>query len=115
MAMRVMNAIRKRLEVEVAIKDLFLYSSIAALADYILRQSYETMLPSIRVEERPEHIPLSFSQERLWFLDKLDGTVQYHLPTVLRLKGTLNNEALNYTLKNIVQRLLLKYYRNNIL
>src|SRR5215204_6367841 len=43
-----------------------------------------------------QNIPLSFSQERLWFIDQLEGTLQYHLPAVLRLKGSLNKEALVY-------------------
>src|ERR1700729_2096158 len=30
-------------------------------------------------------IPLSFSQERLWFIDRLEGSVNYHLPVILRL------------------------------
>jgi NRPS condensation-like uncharacterized protein len=53
---------------------------------------------------RVEHIPLSYSQERLWFIEKLEGTVQYHLPAVLKLKGKLNIEALQYALKTIVDR-----------
>ena len=35
-----------------------------------------------------KYIPLSFSQERLWFTDRLHGSVQYHLPSVLRFVGT---------------------------
>ena len=54
--------------------------------------------------ERPEYIPLSFSQERLWFIDRLEGSVQYHLPAVLRLKGELNREALERTLRHIISR-----------
>ncbi len=49
-------------------------------------------------------IPLSFSQERLWFIDQLEGSVQYHIPTVLRMKGKLNKGALEYALQTIVSR-----------
>ncbi|MEO7533478.1 MAG: condensation domain-containing protein, partial [Ferruginibacter sp.] len=49
-------------------------------------------------------IPLSFSQERLLFIDRLEGSVQYHIPTVLRLKGKLNQAALEYALQTIVTR-----------
>ncbi len=49
-------------------------------------------------------IPLSFSQERLWFIDRLEGSVQYHLPEVLRLKGELNGGALSKALAEIVNR-----------
>ena len=49
-------------------------------------------------------IPLSFSQERLWFIDRLEGSLTYHLPSVLRLKGKLNREALEHTLLAIMNR-----------
>ncbi|MEJ7675718.1 MAG: amino acid adenylation domain-containing protein [Chitinophagaceae bacterium] len=48
--------------------------------------------------------PLSFSQERLWFIDKLEGTIPYHIPAAWRLKGDLNKEALNQAFKEIVNR-----------
>src|SRR5688500_7984754 len=51
-----------------------------------------------------ENIPLSFGQERLWFIDQLEGTVQYHIPTVLNLDGTLNSGALDYALHTVVSR-----------
>ena len=47
--------------------------------------------------ERPEYIPLSFSQQRLRYIDQLEGTVQYHIPAVLRLKGALDTRALTET------------------
>ncbi|MGZ5135724.1 MAG: non-ribosomal peptide synthetase, partial [Flavitalea sp.] len=46
----------------------------------------------------------SFSQERLWFIDRLEGSLQYHMYSVLRLQGTLNKEALQYALQEIVSR-----------
>ena len=49
-------------------------------------------------------IPLSFSQERLWFIDQLEGSVQYHIPTVLRLNGDLDKKALEQTLQTIINR-----------
>jgi amino acid adenylation domain-containing protein/non-ribosomal peptide synthase protein (TIGR01720 family) len=51
-----------------------------------------------------EKIPLSFSQERLWFIDQLEGSTQYHLPTVLRINGKLNWQALAAALKAVVAR-----------
>jgi hypothetical protein len=49
-------------------------------------------------------IPLSFSQERLWFIDQLEGSVQYHSPSVLRLKGNLDTGALARSLKTVIDR-----------
>ena len=51
-----------------------------------------------------EKIPLSFSQDRLWFIDQLEGTHSYHLPTVIRLEGALDVTILEKSLKIIVAR-----------
>ncbi|MDQ3846750.1 MAG: condensation domain-containing protein, partial [Bacteroidota bacterium] len=51
-----------------------------------------------------QRIPLSFSQERLWFINQIEGSVHYHIPAVLRLKGFLHKEALSYALKMFVDR-----------
>jgi len=49
--------------------------------------------------------PLSFSQQRLWFLDKLEpGSPLYNIPAVLRLKGTLNSSALQQSFQEIIKR-----------
>src|SRR5688572_12744297 len=49
-------------------------------------------------------IPASFAQERLWFIHHLEGSRQYHLPTIIRLKGKLNPEAMQYALQTIINR-----------
>jgi amino acid adenylation domain-containing protein len=49
-------------------------------------------------------IPLSFSQERLWFIDQLEGSVQYHMPVILRLRGLLDTSALSKALQGVVNR-----------
>ncbi|MEM8907740.1 MAG: condensation domain-containing protein, partial [Bacteroidota bacterium] len=49
-------------------------------------------------------IPLSFSQERLWFIDQFDGSTQYHLPTILRLKNKLDRQHLAGALSDLVER-----------
>ena len=62
----------------------------------------EKIVPS--TEDRPAHIPLSFGQERLWFLDQLQGSVEYHLPVALRLSGSLDLPALSKSLQQVVSR-----------
>src|SRR6185369_3408599 len=54
---------------------------------------------------RPEKIPLSYAQQRLWFLDRLEGTsVEYNMPRADRLKGELDGGALAWALNTIVER-----------
>ena len=104
LAIRLISAIRRELVVEMPISDIFEYPTISLLAAQLPGQSGTTILPYINVEQRPEHIPLSFSQERLWFIDRFAGSVQYHIPAVLRLKGKLNKDAITYSLQDIVNR-----------
>ncbi|HKH61041.1 MAG TPA: amino acid adenylation domain-containing protein [Flavitalea sp.] len=104
LATRTISAVRKQLYVELFIKDLFVYPTIAQLAAHIGIQSKGLLLPPLESQQRPEHIPLSFSQERLWFIDRLEGSIQYHMPAQLRLKGTLDVDALKYALRNVVNR-----------
>ncbi|HLL48003.1 MAG TPA: condensation domain-containing protein, partial [Longimicrobiaceae bacterium] len=59
----------------------------------------------IRRVERDGPLPLSFPQERLWFLDQLEpGTPLYNIPAVLHLEGPLRVEALERALGEIVRR-----------
>ena len=49
-------------------------------------------------ENRPERLPLSYAQARLWFIDRLEGAgAEYNVPQALRLKGKLDREALERT------------------
>ncbi|HEX8460916.1 MAG TPA: amino acid adenylation domain-containing protein, partial [Segetibacter sp.] len=78
--------------------------TIAQLSGLLKVQRKDAVIPPVTKQPRPENIPLSFSQERLWFLDQLEGSKHYHIPTVLRLKGDLNKEALQFALQTIVNR-----------
>ncbi|MBK8551801.1 MAG: hypothetical protein IPL53_12345 [Ignavibacteria bacterium] len=59
---------------------------------------------SIFDRENTQLIPLSFSQERLWFVDRLEGSLQYHIPAIYRLKGKLNKGALEQSFRKVVNR-----------
>jgi len=104
LAIRVISAIRKDLQAELTVGDIFLYPTIAGLAAHIQKQGKGLLVPVIERVVRPARIPLSFNQERLWFIDQLEGSVQYHMPGILGLQGVLNKDALEYALINIVNR-----------
>ncbi|CAM1366010.1 non-ribosomal peptide synthase/polyketide synthase [Tenacibaculum xiamenense] len=104
LATRLVSMIRTKMSIEILIRNVFEYTTISELALHISTLSEGVSLPSVTVEERPERIPLSFSQERLWFLDELQGTVEYHMPIAIRLKGALDINALEQSLKTIVAR-----------
>ncbi|MEO7583966.1 MAG: non-ribosomal peptide synthase/polyketide synthase [Ferruginibacter sp.] len=104
LAMRMISAVRREMEKEIPIKTIFQHPTILELAAIVDEGEKGTALPAITVQKRPRRVPLSFSQERLWFIDKLEGTLQYHLPSIIRLKGSLNKAALANTLQQIVDR-----------
>jgi NRPS condensation-like uncharacterized protein/acyl carrier protein len=104
LAIRLVSAIRKAFEVEMPIGDIFDYPTIAQLLSQLTTQDEVDLLPPIDIAPRPELIPLSFGQNRLWFIDKFDGSLRYHIPSVLRLKGDLNIDALEKAIATIIQR-----------
>src|SRR6185503_16444906 len=60
--------------------------------------------PSISVVEQREHLPLSFAQQRLWFLAQMGASGAYHIANGWRLKGQLDRVALRRALDRIVAR-----------
>ena len=104
LATRLVAMIRKELSVEVSIRDIFVYPTILGLGLHLSGTSEGALLPAIISEDKPDHVPLSFSQERLWFIDKLEGSIAYHIPVILQLEGSLNLDILEVSLKSIISR-----------
>jgi amino acid adenylation domain-containing protein len=104
MATRLMSRIRTILGVELALRTLFEFSSVGELGPR-LRESVEKGRSPLAAEKRPEKLPLSHAQQRLWFIDRLEGTsAEYNMPWALRLKGELDRGALERALEAIVER-----------
>jgi amino acid adenylation domain-containing protein len=105
LVIRLVSAVRKNLQVEITVREIFSFPTISQLEAHLQLQQNGLLLPPIEaVHPRPTRIPLSFSQEWLWFIDQLEGSVQYHIPMVLRLSGELNKKVLESALQTIVLR-----------
>ncbi|SEE15321.1 AMP-binding enzyme C-terminal domain-containing protein [Tenacibaculum sp. MAR_2010_89] len=104
LATRLVSTIRRELELEIAIKDVFVYSTINDLGIHLSKKSEGVLLPVIVSHRKEGRTQLSFSQERLWFLDQLQGSIEYHMPVVLKLKGKIDASILEMTLKTIIER-----------
>ncbi|WP_156744226.1 non-ribosomal peptide synthetase, partial [Mycobacterium sp. 1164985.4] len=102
-AMRVIAAINKSLDAGLAVRTLFEAPTVAALAPRIGAE--EGRLEPLVTVERPAVVPLSFAQNRLWFIDQLQGpSAVYNMAVALRLEGPLDVEALGAALGDVVER-----------
>jgi amino acid adenylation domain-containing protein len=101
---RVASAIRTEFSIDAPVKLLFDNTTISALGHLIDQQEKNTALPFIGVQERPAKIPLSFSQERLWLIHRIEGSSHYHIPIVLKLKGRLDKAALEHAFRSVINR-----------
>jgi arthrofactin-type cyclic lipopeptide synthetase C len=104
LAMRMVSQVRQRLGVELLLSDVFANAELAAVAEG-LAQAGRSTLPQILPANRDEPVPLSFAQQRLWFLALMEGAnTAYNIPIGLRLRGQLHVEALQRALARIVAR-----------
>ncbi|MYW07230.1 non-ribosomal peptide synthetase, partial [Streptomyces sp. SID2563] len=104
---RLANRIRARLGVDVHVRDLLLAPTPAALARRIAehRATGDEGPALVRRTERPERLPLSRAQRRLWFIDALEGpSASYNIPLVLRPAEPLDAEVLGRALADLVER-----------
>ncbi|HLL46785.1 MAG TPA: amino acid adenylation domain-containing protein, partial [Longimicrobiaceae bacterium] len=110
LAMRVLSRVREVFGVELPVHALFERGTVAAVAERVeqLRRAGRPVLapvaPVARVE-RTDAAPLSFAQERLWFVHQLEGVgALYNIPVARRLCGVLDVEALERALGEVVRR-----------
>jgi amino acid adenylation domain-containing protein len=107
LAVRVTSRLRAVLRVEVALQTLFASPTVAALSAAVERELRAGLPESLTIErvERPGPVPLSFAQQRLWFLDQLEpGRATYNIPTAVRFLGSLRLAALARSLTEVVRR-----------
>lgn len=102
LAVRVVARIESTLGLELPLNALFEAPTVSQLAQ---RLGNAVASASIEAVGRDQQLPLSWSQQRLWFIDVLEGgSAAYHIPIALRLHGRLNRAALESSLQHVAQR-----------
>ncbi|MEU8517934.1 AMP-binding protein, partial [Kitasatospora sp. NPDC048722] len=107
LATRLVSRVRSALGVELGIRDLFQAPTVAGLTALLDQRGAVAPRPPLRPVERPERLPLSYAQQRLWFLrewERASGASTYTVPTALRLRGALDEGALRAALEDVVGR-----------
>jgi amino acid adenylation domain-containing protein/non-ribosomal peptide synthase protein (TIGR01720 family) len=110
LATQVISRLRAALAVELPLRALFAAPTVAALAARVeAMQSHAdpdpAAFPAIPHADRSASLPLSFAQQRLWFLDQLQpGVPGYNIATAVRVRGTLDPQALQHSLNAVVAR-----------
>jgi nonribosomal peptide synthetase DhbF len=103
LAMRLVGRVASVLGVQVGIRDLFRHPTVAELA--VVLDWADGALPPLTPGPRPERLPLSSAQRRLWYLTQLYGAdATYNVPFAWRLRGRVDPTALRGALHDVVRR-----------
>ena len=103
-AMRVIAKINAGLDASVSVRAVFEAPTVARLATRIGDGDGERLEPLVP-GQRPAVVPLSFAQQRLWFIDQLHGpSPVYNMAVAVRLSGRLDADALGAALADVVAR-----------
>ncbi|HEY6186087.1 MAG TPA: amino acid adenylation domain-containing protein [Pyrinomonadaceae bacterium] len=108
LATQLMSGVSESFGVELPLRRLFEHPTVADLAESIeesLRDRQGLQVSVITRVARDAHLPLSFAQQRLWFIHQLEpNNPTYHIASAIKIKGSLAVEALEQSLAEIVRR-----------
>jgi amino acid adenylation domain-containing protein/non-ribosomal peptide synthase protein (TIGR01720 family) len=105
LATRAVGRVRAALDVPVTIRDLFEAPTPEALAQNLDRHTSTDRRPVLEPRTRPELVPLSSAQKRLWLIQQLDETsTAYIIPTALRVRGAFDLDAFEQAVADVVMR-----------
>ncbi|MGW0697975.1 amino acid adenylation domain-containing protein [Streptomyces sp. NPDC002867] len=104
LATRLVSRARTALDAELAIRDLFEAPTVAELVERAAR-SGGAARPALTAGERPDELPLSHAQQRLWVIQQIECTsAAYNFPLVMRLRGALDVDAWTAALADVTAR-----------
>ena len=105
LATQIISRIRQELAIELPIRTIFESPTINQLAEKIETENQTVDSRTIQPVTKKENLPLSFAQQRLWFLAQLEpDSYVYNIPIAHRLTGKLNFAALEQSLRAIIAR-----------
>ncbi|MGW2090117.1 amino acid adenylation domain-containing protein, partial [Streptomyces sp. NPDC001880] len=103
LATRLVSRMRAVLTADINVRGVFETPTVAGLASRLVIADADR--PALEPQVRPERLPLSYAQRRLWFLDQFEGpSATYNITVALRLSGTLDVAALRSAVADVVGR-----------
>ncbi|HDR8476918.1 TPA: non-ribosomal peptide synthetase, partial [Bacillus cereus] len=108
LATQVVSRLQEVFQTKLPLRELFQHSTVEGLSQRIttlLQEDRGYDVPLLQPKERGEQVPLSYAQQRLWFLDQLEpNSSLYNIPTAWCLKGKWRIEALEKGYNALIQR-----------
>jgi amino acid adenylation domain-containing protein len=108
LATQVISRVRETFKVELPLRSLFeapLLSGFAGTVDQAIREDRQVEAPPLVPVSREQALPLSFAQQRLWFMQQWEPeTAAYHIPGAVRIKEALAVGDLEQSLQEIISR-----------
>src|SRR5207302_6899819 len=108
LATQVVARVRQQMGIELALRQLFEAPTLAEFVPRVeagLRGGSQSSAPALLAQRRGTRVPLSFAQQRLWFLEQLDPNgVAYLIPSAQRVRGPLQVAAFERSVQEVVWR-----------
>ncbi|WP_064233760.1 non-ribosomal peptide synthetase [Rhodococcus sp. AJR001] len=104
-ATRLAARLGQALDAQVPVRVLFENSTVEGLAAVAQKTAGSGARMELEARERPERLPLSLAQQRMWLINQMDpGSAAYNIPLALRLTGNLDVAALRQSLHDVLIR-----------
>jgi amino acid adenylation domain-containing protein len=104
LAARLISQIRDTYSVDISVRAVFEAQTLVALSQKV-EQAHKVTVSSIMAMPKEENAPLSFAQQRMWFIQQADPNgCEYNMPSAYQLNGSLNIESLQQAFSQIISR-----------
>nr|WP_232433680.1 non-ribosomal peptide synthetase [Rhodococcus sp. AW25M09] len=104
-ATRVIARLNSEFDSAIGVRTIFETPTVSGLANAVGSADTRTQRPALVAVVRPEHIPLSLAQQRMWFINQFDtSSAAYNVPLVVKLTGQLDTAALAAAVVDVLER-----------